>query len=92
MIDFRFHLNQCPTKSILIDDLEQSINEGNLKGLYGMDEVDIGPEVYNCSTFSSVFIKENIKVINNSVYLPAYFDNENSVNRYFDLINFICGN
>ena len=35
--------------------------------------------------------KENIKVINNSVYLPAYFDNENSVNRYFDLMNYICG-
>ena len=92
MIDFRFHLEHCPSKSNLIDDLEQSINEGNLKGLYGMDEVDIGPEVYNCSTFSSIFIKENIKVINNSVYLPAYFDNENSVNRYFDLLNFICRN
>ena len=92
MIDFRFHLDQCPTRADLIDDLEKSINEGDLKGLYGMDEVDIGPEIYNCTTYSSVFIKENIKVINNSVYLPAYFDNENSVNRYFDLMNYICGN
>ena len=92
MIDFRFHLDQCPTRADLINDLEQSINEGDLKGLYGMDDVDIGPEVYNCTTFSSVFIKENIKVINNSIYLPAYFDNENSVNRYFDLMNHICEN
>ena len=92
MIDFRFHLDQCPTLDALTDDLEQSINKGYLKGLYGMDEVDIGPEIYNCTTFSSVFIKENIKVINNSVYLPAYFDNENSVNRYFDLMNYICEN
>jgi len=71
--------------------LEYLIHEGELNGLYGMDEVDIGPEVYNCTTFSSVFIKEDIKVVNNSVYLPAYFDNENSVNRYHDLINYICG-
>ena len=92
MIDFRFHLQDCPPRASLINDLEQSINEADLKGLYSMDEIDIGPEVYNCTTFSSVFIKENIKVINNSVYLPAYFDNENSVNRYYDLMNYICGN
>ena len=91
MIDFRFHLDKCPSRDELINDLEHSINEGALKGLYGLDEVDIGPEIYNCTTFSSVFIKENIKVINNSVYLPAYFDNENSVNRYYDLINSIIG-
>ena len=90
MIDFRFHLDNCPSRATLINDLAQSINEGELKSLYTMDEVDIGPEIYNCTTFSSVFIKENIKVINNSVYLPAYFDNENSVNRYYDLMNYIC--
>ena len=89
MIDFRFHLDRCPTRADLIDELERSINDGILKGIYGMDEVDIGSEIHNCTTFSSVFIKENIKVINNSVYLPAYFDNENSVNRYYDLINYI---
>jgi len=91
MIDFRFHFDQCPTRDELIVDLEQSIHEGDLHGIYGMDEVDIGTEIHNCTTFSSVFIKENIKVINNSVYLPAYFDNENSVNRYYDLMNYICG-
>jgi len=91
MIDFRFHLEKCPTRSDFITDLEYLIREGDLKGLYSMDEVDVGAEIYNCTTFSSVFIKEGIKVINNSVYLPAYFDNENSVNRYHDLVNYICG-
>jgi len=90
IIDFRFRFSKCPTIDELITDLECSIHEGELKDLYGMDEVDIGAEIYNCTTFSSVFIKENIKVINNSIYLPAYFDNENSVNRYHDLINYIC--
>lgn len=90
IIDFRFHFDKCPLKDEFVADLEHSIHEGELKGLYGLDEVDIGPEVHNCTTFSSVFIKEGIKVINNSVYLPAYFDNENSVNRYYDLINDLC--
>ena len=57
--------------------------------MYGIGKVDIGPEVYNCTRFSSVFIEDSIKVINNNVYLFAYFDNENSVNRFFDLTNFI---
>jgi glyceraldehyde 3-phosphate dehydrogenase len=89
IIDFRFRLQDCPSISELISELEHSFHEGSLKGLYNIDEVDIGPEVYNCTTFSSVFIKENIKVINDQVYLPAYFDNENSVNRYYDLLNYI---
>jgi len=89
IIDFRFRLKDCPPRGELIAELEQAFYKGDLKGLYDIDEVDIGPEVYNCTTFSSVFIKENIKVINNQVYLPAYFDNENSVNRYYDLLNYI---
>jgi len=89
IIDFRYRLDNCPPKNELISKFERALSDGPLKGLYSMDEVDIGPEVHNCTTFSSVFIKENIKVVNNQVYLPAYFDNENSVNRYYDLLNYI---
>ena len=28
--------------------------------------------------------------INNQIYLTAYFDNENSVNRYYDLANYLA--
>ena len=34
-------------------------------------------------------LKKNIKVINNQIYLTAYFDNENSVNRFYDLANYL---
>jgi len=88
-IDFRFRLNDCPTLNQFINDIEHSINDGDLHGLYDIHEVDIGPEVHNCTTFSSVFIKEGIKIINDQVYLFSYFDNENSVNRFFDLANYI---
>jgi len=90
IIDFRFRLQNCPSRDELIFELEHEFYEGRLKGMYGINEADVGPEVHNCTTFSSVFIKENIKVINNQVYLPAYFDNENSVNRYYDLLSYIA--
>jgi len=89
MIDFRFLLEDIPDKSKIIDDLEYAFAKGDLKHLYGMDEVDIGPEVYNCTTNSTVIIKENIRIIGDNLYLPGYFDNENSVNRYYDLAEYI---
>ena len=46
--------------------------------------------MHNCTRFSTVFIKEGIKQLNGNIYLQGYFDNENSVNRFFDLTNFIA--
>jgi len=89
MIDFRFRVNECPKLNQFIKELEISINKGQLHGLYDIDEVDIGPDVHNCTVFSSVFIKEGIKIINDQIYLFAYFDNENSVNRFYDLADYI---
>ena len=89
MIDFRFRVQKATSLNEVSKMLEDSINEGILKNLYGMCEVDTGPEAHNCTPFSSVIVKENIAVKQDSIYLPAYFDNENSVNRYHDLVNFI---
>jgi glyceraldehyde 3-phosphate dehydrogenase len=89
MIDFRFRLENCPSKELFINDIEKSISEGNLYGLYDIHDSDLGPEVHNCTTFSSIFVRDNIKIINDQVYLFSYFDNENSVNRFFDLANYI---
>jgi len=88
LIDFRFRLSDVITLEGFLEAFEDAITDGELKGLYGMDEVDIGPEVHNCTTFSTNFIKENIKIIGDNLYLQGYFDTENSVNRYFDLIDF----
>ena len=54
-----------------------------------MHDIDRGPEVHKCTPFSAVFIKKNLKIINNQVYIFGYFDNENSANRYYDLVNYI---
>ena len=90
MIDFRFRLKKCPSLDQFIKTIEKEIHEGKLQGLYNMHESDRGPEVHNCSPFSAIFIKENLKIINDQVYIFGYFDNENSVNRYYDLANYIA--
>jgi len=88
LIDFRFRLKNEVSLEEFLAEFEDAIAHGPLKGLYGLDEVDIGPEVHNCTTFSTDFIKENIKIVGNNLYMQGYFDTENSVNRYFDLVDF----
>ena len=89
MIDFRFRLKELVGLDTFTNDLDEAINHGELKHLYGLDYKDIGPEVHNCTDYSTVFIKEGIKSLNDNFYLQGYFDNENSVNRFYDLANFI---
>jgi len=90
MIDFRFRVNTVKSLESFLEKFEDSVANGPLKGLYGISEKDRGPEVHNCTPYSSVIIREGIKIKNNNIYLPAYFDNENSVNRYYDLVDFIA--
>ena len=90
MLDFRFRLKKRRPKESFVDHLQLEIAEGNLESLYQLDEIDVGPEVYNCSTYSAIFIKENTRVIGDNIFLHGYFDNENSVNRYYDLVNYVC--
>ena len=90
MIDFRFKTNISVNGDDLSIELGKAITDGNLRGLYGLDEIDIGPEVHNCTTFSTVFIREGIKSLNGNLYFQGYFDNENSVNRFYDLVNYIA--
>lgn len=89
MIDFRFRVQEKISKEILIADLEEAFINGELKHLYDFDETDVGPEVYNCTTYSTVFIKDQVKVLGDQIYFQGYFDTENSVNRYYDLVNYI---
>ena len=90
MIDLRFRIKSTITKEILASDLEEAFAaNGGLHHLYNFDETDIGPEVYNCTTYSTVLIKDQAKIVNGQVYLQGYLDTENSVNRYYDLINYI---
>jgi acyl-coenzyme A synthetase/AMP-(fatty) acid ligase/glyceraldehyde-3-phosphate dehydrogenase/erythrose-4-phosphate dehydrogenase len=92
MIDFRFRLKNPPLLDDFIENIEQEINNGVLKGIYGFREIDNGPEEINCTSFSSVFIKEKVQLLGDQLYMFAYFDNENSVNRYYDLVDYIADN
>jgi glyceraldehyde 3-phosphate dehydrogenase len=89
MIDFRFRTKELVDLDTFLTDLDEVMNRGELKYLYGLDDKDIGPEVHNCTNYSTVFIKEAIKSLNDNFYLQGYFDNENSVNRFYDLADFI---
>jgi glyceraldehyde 3-phosphate dehydrogenase len=88
-IDFRFKVSKDLDLQGFVNDLKESINKGMLNELYGIDKIDLGPEVHNCTPYSAVFIEDQIKVINSNIYIYSYFDNENSVNRYYDLVNYI---
>jgi glyceraldehyde 3-phosphate dehydrogenase len=88
-IDFRFRLASPTNREDILEKLSRSMLSGRLKNLYQFDEVDIGPERYCCTTFSIVFIKENLKLIGDNLYLQGYFDTENSVNRYYDLASYM---
>lgn len=89
MIDFRFKVKKKITKKNFIKKLKDSISRGNLKYLYGYTQKDKDPNNFKESKNNCDFILEKTKIINDNLYLCAYFDNENSVNRYYDLTNYI---
>ena len=89
IIDFRFRTKELVDLDTFMKDLDEVMNHGELNNLYGLDDKDIGPEVHNCTNYSTVFIKEAVKSLNDNFYLQGYFDNENSVNRFYDLADFI---
>jgi glyceraldehyde 3-phosphate dehydrogenase len=88
IIDYRYSLKKTPNEDFW-SLLENECKNGRLKDLYAIEEKDMGPEVHQNSKFSSVIIKDNSSIRGNEVYLNAYFDNENSANRFFDLTNYI---
>jgi len=89
MLDFRFKLKESISCQALVEDLQSTFSKGELVSLYNFQESDKGPEVHKFTTYSAIFIKPNTRMLNGNLYLHGYFDNENSVNRYFDIINYI---
>jgi glyceraldehyde 3-phosphate dehydrogenase len=91
MIDLRFEVKNMLNLDDILTEIENDINGGILDGLYSFIDEDNGGESINGTEYSTVFIKNKIKVLQNNLYFYGYFDNENSVNRYFDLVNYISG-
>lgn len=89
IIDYRFRVKKVISCAKFTKLLEKEMLYGQLKGLYSIINHDTGPKEYKLTTYSSVIVKSNIKILGQNIYLQAYFDNENSVNRYFDLLSYI---
>lgn len=85
VMDLRFELQNSPSPTQLVHSMEASIRQGALKDLYLIAPEDKGPNAHKFTTVSAVLVKPNIKLVGNNLYLHTYFDNENSVNRYYDL-------
>lgn len=88
MIDFRFRLARPAGREAIEAALAEAFaGGGGLEGLYRLVPHDEGPEAHQCTWASAVLVSDGIKVRGDNVYLPGYFDTENSVNRFFDLAN-----
>ena len=85
-IDFRFALKKEFELATVIEAIE-GIRGGSGNDLYKILEFDPGPSETLLSNYSAEFILEHSRRAGNNLYLSAYFDTENSVNRYYDLIN-----
>jgi glyceraldehyde 3-phosphate dehydrogenase len=87
MIDFRFRLARPAPREEIEAALAEAFASGGLKDLYRLVPHDEGPEAHQCTWASAVLVADGIKVRGDNVYLPGYFDTENSVNRFLDLAN-----
>lgn len=90
MMDFRFRLKRAKSLKEVLHALEESFIDGELRHLYAFDETDRGPEVHKCTPHSAVFVRDSARLLGDNLYLQSYFDNENSVNRYYDLTDYLA--
>lgn len=87
-IDFRFKLKNFFRFSDVIKVIENIKGEFN-QPLYALKEFDNGPYESLLTPHSAEILLDQSRIVSNNLYLSAYFDTENSVNRYYDLINWL---
>ncbi len=90
MIDYRFRLKNPHSADAIVAYLGHEVEKGGLRDIYGMKQADDGPESHKFTPYSAVLIENTISLVGDNLYIQAYFDNENSANRYFDVVNYLC--
>ncbi|MBF0381451.1 MAG: hypothetical protein HQL69_10555 [Magnetococcales bacterium] len=91
MIDMRYKLTKPPADiESLTKELNGALRTGSLKTLYNFDKPGQGVESYLNSTYSATLRRDGLRFVGENLYVSCYFDNENSVNRYFDLVNLMA--
>ncbi|MBF0447323.1 MAG: hypothetical protein HQL67_03895 [Magnetococcales bacterium] len=89
MIDMRYRLTTPPDQDRFVQLFTEACQGGPLKGLYSTDRPGDEPESHLNTPFSATLRHDGYRFIGKNLYLSCYFDNENSVNRFFDLIQFL---
>ena len=87
-MDFRFKLEKPFDMNSVMNCIE-GIKSKLGENLYKIHETDPGQHASLLSSFSAEFVLEQCRKVGQNLYLSAYFDTENSVNRYYDLIETI---
>lgn len=85
---FRFKL----AKQARLNDVYHAISEiKNDSGepIYEIWDNDFGADIASLNQHSAIFVKNYCELKGNNLYLSGYFDNENSVTRFFDVAKFI---
>lgn len=85
IMDIRFRLRRVPARIELLRQLKLAMKSDELKSLYTVTPTDTGPDTHKFTRYSAVLIQPNLKIVGDNLYIHTYFDNENSVNRFFDL-------
>lgn len=90
IFDFAFQLNKQYSGSSFVSDLLSNSGNPLLSQLYSTVKEDNGPDEHKLTRSSAVFVEDSCSTVGDTVHLFSYFDNENSVNRYMDLLQFIA--
>lgn len=86
IIDYRFKLGRSVSQDEVLSFVDKLCENG---GLYELINEDSGAAAHKFTSSSAVLVKSSMKALGDNLYIHAYFDNENSVNRYFDVANYI---
>jgi glyceraldehyde 3-phosphate dehydrogenase len=87
-IDLRFQLRESFEINDVVKVIEEISNKSGVN-LYRFLTNDNGPQESLLTSYSIDLILSQSRKVGQTVYLSGYFDTENSVNRYYDLVSTI---
>lgn len=87
LITYRFRLKDKLEKvSELLDLFDKDVV---LSKYYKLHNFDIPLHTAKFTKYNAELLANSIQIRGNNLYINGYLDNENSVNRYFDLVNIL---
>lgn len=90
-MDLRFQLQEKCSMIDFISVIEDIRGGWSSNNLYKCHDSDMGASASLLSPYSLEIILDQSRIAGRNLYLSGYFDTENSVNRYFDLVAYTIG-